>query len=428
MEQEAEMSTERVTRGSSRLRTPLVAVAVVVVLGLLVVGVRQITVQLRGDDGDRSSTALAGIADSTDPAQDPTGDGSAPAEGAGTGELQTAAGEPAPADVTVGPVVADEEFGFTRPPDRVAVVAGAEAARAAAQLPDAPAPVDGPSADGPSGESGGPGISGPADGSAGRPLDAAPDDFTMVASVEPDGYRAEVRVGLGGGLEGGLAALTVDFGDGTEPFVLAEDRIAAIGSRGQVSVTHTYQPTLTPQPQVATVVATDGAGRAHEQILRFDTRAAYRLSYSPLTVTALEKCDRVGPGDFVLTWQNDSSQPPGKTSKFKLDKDESHLERGFPTTVAPVYYGEFPQLFLVNGNPAFFYVQLAEEDTFAASLLEFVLDAPYEFPGSRELPEFLRRGPVAQLGNHQYAVTLHPSVVDNQCEARIDFTVALTML
>jgi hypothetical protein len=225
-----------------------------------------------------------------------------------------------------------------------------------------------------------------------------------------------------------LAALTVDFGDGTEPFVLAEDRIAAIGSRGQVSVTHTYQPTLTPQPQVATVVATDGAGRAHEQILRFDTRAAYRLSYSPLTVTALEKCDRVGPGDFVLTWQNDSSQPPGKTSKFKLDKDESHLERGFPTTVAPVYYGEFPQLFLVNGNPAFFYVQLAEEDTFAASLLEFVLDAPYEFPGSRELPEFLRRGPVAQLGNHQYAVTLHPSVVDNQCEARIDFTVALTML
>lgn len=422
------MRDEWGTRTPSRLRAPLVAVAAVVLLAALMVGVRQITVQLRGDDGDRSSTALAGAADPTGPAQDTTGDGSAPAGEAGAGELQTATDPPPPAELRVGPVVADGEFGFTPTPDRVAVVAGAEAARAVAQLPDAQAPADGSAAGEPSGEPDGPGIPGQADGSAGQPLDAAPDEFTMVASVEPDGYRAEVRVGLGGGLDGGLAALTIDFNDGTEPFALSEDRIAAIGSRGQVSVAHTYQPTLTPQPQIATVVATDGTGQAHRQVLRFDTRAGFRLSYSPLTVTALEDCDPVGKGDFALTWQNDSTRPPGKTSRFDLGRNESHLERGFPTTVVPVYYGEFPQLFQVDGKPAFFYLELAEEDSFGGSLLEFFLAFPYEFNGPGGVPDFLRKGPVAQLGNHQYGVTLYSRVSGNQCDTRMDFTVALTML
>jgi len=429
------MRTEWGTRTANRLRTPLVAMAAVVLLASLVVGVRQVTVHLRSDDGARSSTALGGAADSTGSGQDTPGDGSAPA-GQALGELQTEAGEPAPAEVTVGPVVADGEFGFTPTPDRIAVVAGAEAARAAAQLPDAQAPPDGSSTGGPSGEtgessgeSGGPGgVSGPADGSVGRPLDAAPDEFTMVASVEPDGYRAEVRVGLGGGLDGGLAALTIDFGDGTDPFALDDAQVAAIGSRGQVSVTHAYQPTLTAQPQTATVVATDGAGQAHRQTLRFDTRAAYRLSYSPLTVTALEDCDSFGKGDFKLTWQNDSSQPPGKTSRFKLGKNESYVERGFPTTVVPVHYGEFPELFRVDGSPAFFYLRLVEEDNFGSDLLEFFLAFPYEFAGSAALPEFLRRGPVAQLGNHQYGVTLTRHFEAATCDVRMEFTVALTML
>jgi hypothetical protein len=408
---------------------PLAAVAVAMALALLVVGVRQVTVALSGDDGDRSSAASAEPAGASEPAGDAPADGSVPARQDGGGEVPSAAGEPVPVEVAVGPVTADDEFGFTPPPDLVAVVAGAAAARAAVPLPGPPAPPAGSSSGVASGELAGPGTaSGPAESSADPPLELAPEPFTMAASVEPDGYRAEVRVAFGGGLDGGLAALTIEFGDGTEPFVLDDAQIAAIGSHGQVSVTHTYQPTLTPQPQVATVMATDGAGQPHTRALRFDTRAAYRLSYSPLTVTALDDCDAFGKGDFKLTWQNDSSRPAGKTSTFKLGKNESYIERGFPTTVAPVHYGEFPELFQVDGSPAFFYVSLVEEDNLGSHLLEFVLGFPYEATGSAGLPDFFTLGPVAQLGTHQYPLTLHHRLETATCKVRMDFTVALTML
>lgn len=412
------MRTESGTRMVSRLRTPLVVLVAVVLLASLLVGVRQVTVQLRSDDGDRSSTALVGV---TDPG-DPAGDGSAPAGEAAAVELQTGAGEPAPtlAEVSVGPVEADREFTFDRPPDRVALTAGAEAARAIAQQPDTQAPPDGSSTSEPDGGAG----SGPVD-AGGPPAERAPDEFTMVASAKADGYLATVRVALGGGLEGGLAALTIDFGDGTDPFVMDDGQITSIGSRGLVSVTHTYEPTLTLQPQTATVVATDGTGQAQPRTLEFETRAPFRLSYSPLTVTPLKDCDPLSKGDFKLTWQNDSSLPAGKTSKFKLGRNDSYVEREFPTTVAPVYYGELPDLFRVNGQPAFFYLRLVEEDNVGAIVLNFYLYR-YKFRGPGTLPDFLRRGPVAQLGNHQYGMTMHQGSGD--CDATAEFRVALTML
>jgi hypothetical protein len=104
------------------------------------------------------------------------------------------------------------------------------------------------------------------------------------------------------------------------------------------------------------------------------------------------------------------------------------VERGFPTTVVPVHYGEFPELFRVDGSPAFFYLRLVEEDNFGSALLEYFLAFPYDFAGSPGLPDFLRRGPVAQLGNHQYGVTLQRQLPGGTCDARMDFTVALTML
>jgi len=404
--------------------------AVLLVASLTAVGARQVTEQLRGGPPAQPAAETAPGAGS-DPAG-AAGDGTLPlpAGEAPVGQLHTEPGEPPPGELTVGPVVTDEVFGFTPVPDRVSVAPGADAARAARPgFPDAQAPIDGASNDEPpsSGGQNGPGtLFGDADGSAGRPRDAAPDEFTMAASVEAVGHYAEVRVGLGGGLDGGLAALTIDFGDRTDPFQLDDDRIAALGSRGQVSVTHTYQPTLTRQPQTATVVAIDGAGDTHERTLRFDTRAAYRLSYSPLTVTAVDDCDTFGTGDFELTWQNDRSLPLGKTSTFDLGQDESYLERGFPTTVEPVYFGEVPQLFLVDGKPGFLYLKAKEKDSVAGAFLEFFLAFPYEFEGSIGVPDFLRQGPVAQLGNHQYSVTLHGDA-GTECDVRMAFTVALTM-
>jgi hypothetical protein len=407
-----------------------VVLVVLLVAGLAAVGARQVTEHVRGAPPAQPAAATAPEAGS-DPAGE-AGNGTPPPAGEATvGQLRTEPGEPSPGEITVGPVVAGDEFGFTPVPDRVSVAPGAQAARAALPgVPDAQAPMDGSSAGEPSGpgEQDGPGtLFGDADGSADLPRDAAPDEFTMGASVEPVGHYAEVRVALGGGLDGGLAALSIDFGDRTDPFELDDDQIAALGTRGQVSVTHTYQPTLTPQPQTATVVATDGAGGTYERILRFDTRAAYRLSYSPLTVTAVDDCDPFGKGDFELTWQNDRSLPPGKTSTFDLGQDESYLERGFPTTVEPVYYAEVPQLFLVDGKPAFLYLKVKEKDSVAGAFLEFFLAFPYGFEGSGAVPDFLRQGPVAQLGNHQYGVTLHGDA-GTECDVRMDFTVALTML
>lgn len=407
-----------------------VVLVVVLVAGLTAAGAKQLTEQLSGATPAQPAAATAPEAGSgSDPTRDstrvplPSPTGKAP-----EGELRTGPGEPPPAEVTVGPVVAGEESGSTPVADRVSVASGETAARAAlSEALDVQASMDRSAGQGPpgSGEQEGSGPYRDALEDADLPLERAPDEFTMVAGVEPRGRYAEVVVGLGGALNGGLAALTIDFGDGSAPFALDEDRIEALGGRGQVSVTHAYQPTLTPQPQTATVVATDGAGGTHERIMRFQTRAAFRLSYSPLTVTALDDCDTFGKGDYELTWQNDRSLPAGKTSTFDLARGESYVERGFPTTVAPVHYGEFPQLFLVDGEPAFLYLSAREKDGPAGTFVEFVLGFPYEFEGPPGVPEFLTRGPVAQLGDHKYKVTVYSG---GYCDVSMEFTAALTML
>jgi hypothetical protein len=336
--------------------------------------------------------------------------------------------EPAEGTIAVGPVIADEEYEFAPAPDRVSVVTGGEAARAALPGSSPTGPADGSSSGTSSDQSGqsGPGTaSGSADGSADKPADGV-FDLTMGARVETTGHLATVHVGVGGGLDGGLAALSIDFGDRTEPFELDDDRIAAIGSRGQVMVTHTYEPTLTRQPQIVVVTATDRAGRAYERTLRFDTRAAYRLYYSPLMVTALSRCDTFGKGDFELTWQNDQSLPLGKTSTFKLDQDESYVENRFVSDVGPVHYQEPPELFLVDGEPEFLYLKIEEKDPPGAG---FLAVWRYGFGGSFVQPSFLTSGPVAQLGNHHYRVSMGSYAGSgSDCTVSIEFTAHLVMV
>jgi hypothetical protein len=236
--------------------------------------------------------------------------------------------------------------------------------------------------------------------------------------VEATGHLATVHAGVGGGLSGGLAALRIDFGDGRS-LQLDEDQLARLRPSGRVSVVHTYQPTLTPEPQTVTVTAEDGSGRTHERLVRFTTRAEYRLTYSPLTVTAKEKCDRFDiHGDFELTWRLDSR--PARFSRFKLARGFSYVEDGFRVGVSGIHYDQAPE---------FFEVTIEEKDPPGAAILGFFFDWP-EFrgpPGPQD--PFFARGPVAQLGSHQYQVTMAAYASNgHSCLVEMTFTAYLAMV
>jgi hypothetical protein len=232
--------------------------------------------------------------------------------------------------------------------------------------------------------------------------------------VETTGHLGTVFIGVGGGLSGGLAALRVDFGDGGT-LQFGTDQIAALALSGRAEVVHEYEPTLTPQPQAVLVTATDATGGSHERTVDFATRAAYRLSYSPLAVTALDDCDVAGKGDFELTWRLDSR--PARASSFKLGKGDTHHEPGFRIGIARVHFGE---------PLDYFRVQIEEHDF-----------GPGGFPPTAFV-EFPDGGPVAELGDHHYPVSMDADDVENagpagsslhwDCDLRLEFTAQLTML
>ena len=430
---------ERPTTTPRRRSATIAGVAITLALAVsLAAGVRQITAHIHGRDlastsaatGDHAAQAERGPGLPAPSAEGRTPDGPARAGPAPDGPPPDGrpppggVAEPGPVTLTSGPVVGDEPGAHTPRPDRVAIETGpAAAARAVPQLPgpdrpgtpDPPAPRPGnPGGGGQDG--GGPGtIGGSSDDTADRPIDGTT-DLTLGARVETTGHVATVFAGVGGGLDGGLAALTIDFGDG-RTLRLSDDQVARLRPSGRISVVHEYAPTLTRQPQVATVTAVDGAGNTYERALPFDTRAAYKLSYSPLTVTALTRCDTFNAeGDFDMTWKLDSR--PARRSVFKLAKGESFVEGEFRVAVSPLHYGEPPE---------FFEVTIEEKDPPGAGMLAFWR---FDFKGPPALPDpFFTRGPVARLGAHHYDVTMgaYPGEWDD-CHVRMSFTAYLTMI
>ena len=131
-----------------------------------------------------------------------------------------------------------------------------------------------------------------------------------------------------------VAALQVDFGDGDQQPL----PVTKLRDGGTATVVHAYEPTLAPRTRTVRATATDGTGQVRQASRQFETRAAYRVSYSPLAVTALDKCDTFGTGDFALTWQLDPR--PARSSEFKLGKGQTYLEEGFRVGYGPVHYDQ----------------------------------------------------------------------------------------
>jgi hypothetical protein len=419
------MTTNRTTTTTRPRRARLlIGVAIPAAMALLVAGAHHATTQLRS--GDLPITTPAGAAGGP---QTPVEQ----APGATPGNQTTAAGdrsdpdaqpppgggEPEQATVTVGPVVADEQYRFVAPPDQVTVVPGRDAAiRALSQAAAGPAPTSGGSGSG----------TGP--GPLERP-DHGPDQVYderylpgFGIHAETTGHFATIHAGTGTGWDGGLAALRFDFGDGRSRQLTAGE-LGLLQPAGSVSVRHAYEPTLTSQPQRVTAVATDGAGQTHERTVEFETRAAYRLTYSPLAVTSLSDCDLIGKGDFTMKWRLDSR--PARTSSFKLGKGQTYREDRFRVGINPVYYQE---------RLEFFHVLIGENDPLNGGLSTF---AVWNWPESFNPPDdtgddepFFTRGPVAQFGDHHYQVTLgrHNVQTGNWagCDVRMTFAAYLQMI
>ena len=422
------MTTNRTT--TPRRARLLIGVAIPAALALLVVGAQQTTTQLRG--GDLPATAPAGVAGGPQTPAEPAPGGTPGDRAAAAGDRSGPDGQPPPGGgepepgmgtVTVGPVVADEQYRFVAPPDQVTVVPGRDAAlRALSQAAAGPAQTGG--------AVGGSSGSGPGPGRAERP-DHGPDQVFderylpgFGIHAETTGHVATIHAGTGTGWDGGLAALRFDFGDGRSRQLTASE-LGQLQPAGSVSVRHPYEPTLTPQPQRVTAVATDGAGQTHERTVEFATRAAYRLTYSPLAVTSLSDCDLIGKGDFTLKWRLDSR--PARTSSFKLGKGQTYQEDRFRVGINPVYYQE---------RLEFFHVLIGENDPLNGGLSTF---AVWNWPESFHPPDdtgyddpFYTRGPVAQFGDHHYQVTLgrHNVQTGNWagCDVRMTFTAYLQMI
>jgi hypothetical protein len=417
------------------IRGPLTAVAVVVALALLMLGSRAIAGQLDGaGESAVAPAAQTGPAGAEAPGQPADGsgstgstadrgpDGQPPGAGESGGQPAPPPGEPVAGVMTAGKVIADEPFAFTPAPDRVTVTPGpAAAARAIPQLPaPGPAPRGGSNPGGSAPGTGGTGeppagtLDGSANDTADRPIDGTV-DLALGVRVETTGHLANIFIGVGGGLSGGLAALRVDFGDGrTRQFTATE--VATLRPAGSIGIVHTYQPTLTPESQRVLVTATDGAGEVHQRSAGFQTRAAFRLSYSALTVTSTTKCDSFDiNGDFELTWRLDSR--PARVSSFKRPRGIPYVEEGFRVAVEPVSFGEAPE---------YFEVTIDEKDPPGAGALAFWR---YGFGGSFATDVFFDRGPVAQLGDHHYDVTMRAYAGSwYDCQVRMVFTAYLTMI
>jgi hypothetical protein len=415
--------------------TPLTVAATVLALALLVVGTRQVTIELAGGDnpgppasapvsdpGSGPASALGGAATATPGEPPATGRGAAGEPSPGGGEPDgpgVVSGQMSAGQVTVG-----EPYGSPAP-DRITVQPGPVAARTA--LPHLPghSPPDRAAPDGagtPDGGSDGTGLERPDVGD--DVLAPIPLPFAVGVGGSTTGHVATIEIGVDGGPDG-LAALEVDLGDGNQ-VRLTGGQVDALRDGGTFTLVHEYRPTLIPLSWTVRATATDGAGLVRQASQEFQTRAAYLLSYSALAVTALNDCDTIGKGDFGLRWKLDDR--PVRSSEFKLGKGETYVEDGFRVGVQPVHFGE----------PVPFDVSIVENDPWGARLFAVwrwdigwaeIGDPPV---GDGSAPAGEQVGPVAQIGSHQYPVTLSARDVESgggdDCAVRMDFTVYLTML
>jgi hypothetical protein len=389
------MSTDQATR--VRGRGPAAAAAVVVLLVLAAVGARQVTTALHDNPDLPAAGTTAGHTATGSPTPSPDLDaasrgGDPPPAGSGPVD----AGEPVPGVIRVGEVVLEEPFRHRPAPDQVTFE------------PDAARAVVGA-------------LAGTADDTADRPGSTV--DSVLGVRVGTTGRFATIYIGIGGGLPG-VASLAVDFGDG-QTLELDDRQLAALRRSGQTTVVHEYRATLTPQPQQVVVTAVDTADTTHDRTVRFNTRAAFLLTYSALTVTALDRCDVASKGDFELRWSLDAR--PERRSTFKLGKGDSYVEERFRVGRSGVHYNE-P---LEHGS-----VLIQENDVgFEVTSRGFRFDLFRDRESGA--PERAERGPVGELGNHHYQVSLLARDIDHggspggliswPCDARLDFTVHLAL-
>jgi hypothetical protein len=391
------MSTDRATR--VRGREPAAAAAVVVLLVLAAVGARQVTTALHDNPDLPAAGTTAGhtVTGSPTPSTDLNAirRGGDPAP-AGSGPVD--AGEPVPGVIRVGEVVLEEPFRHRPAPDQVTFE------------PDAARAVVGA-------------LEGTADDTADQPRSTV--DSILGVRVGTTGRFATIYIGIGigSGLPG-VVSLAVDFGDG-RTLELDDRQLAALRRSGQTTVVHEYRATLTPQPQQVVVTAVDTAGTTHDRTVRFNTRAAFLLTYSALTVTALDRCDVASKGDFELRWRLDAR--PERRSTFQLGNGDSYLEERFRVGRSGVHYNEPLEhsSVLIQENDAGF------EVTSRGFRFDLFQDSESGAPGRAE------RGPVGELGNHHYQVSLLARDIDHggspggliswPCDARLDFTVHLAL-
>lgn len=375
-------------RSSFRRRAAswVIVLAVVLVAGLAAVAARQITSSLRGDQPTRPAAVTTPDASGALPPPSLT----PPQPGAlapGTGS-EPIIGQPVIQEVDRAPQ-----------PDRVTLQPGLLPDFFSGQLPEAAPPEAAPSETTP-----------PETGPSGLPPDRPdvttgeaappPQPFGVGIRVTTGGHFATIIVGVSGGPDG-LASLTVDFGDGSS-YQLPEDEVGELREGGTVRVLHRYEPTLTPQPQRATVDAADGAGQSKQATSEFETRAEFVVRFSPLTVTALSECDLVGKGDFTLRWSFERSGR-WQRSQFDLGNDESYVVSRFSHTVYGVHYRDTPEYELA----------INESDGIASVIPPIDLgdiDEGY--------------ADVIEIGTHSYPVT-HFMAVD--CTTRLDFTYSVIL-
>jgi hypothetical protein len=370
-----------------------VVLALVLVAGLAMVAAREVTGHLRGDQPARPAAATGPDTEGGAPPL-PTVTPPAPGELApGTGS-DPIIGPPSIEPVDRGPV-----------PDQVTLQPG--------QMPDltGPPPAATPPPDpgtAPPDDSGGPGsVLERPDVTTGERAPPPP-SFGVGIRVTAGGHFATAVVGVSGGPDG-LAALSVEFGDGGV-HQLSEEKVAGLREGGTLRVVHRYEPTLTPQPQRAVVSATDGAGRSKQAAYEFETQAEFRLRFSPLTATALDDCDAVGKGDFKLEWNLDGGD---HSSRFDLGKGDSYVENQFRTTIYGVSYG----------NPVYYDLRISELDFAGRVLTPWEWELPFEFHGPAAPAK-----EVVELGTHTYPVTVfYATKGEDNCSVRLDYSYSVIM-
>lgn len=386
--------------------SPLWTIGLVLVLAVLTaVAAKQITTELRGDTLTPAAQGeAAGNTDATNSAE--ASSGAAPLPPAvEPGTVPEAAASLAPGTGSE-PIIGEPEIEkINREPvaDRVSL----QAATVPDELAPAPAETTTPTPD---------------ESDGGGPLDAAdpgsnqqapiPRGFGVGVRAETVGHYARLIVGVSGG-PNGLAAMRLQLSDG-DRYELSASEVEQLHDGGTFVLVHRFEPTLTPQPQRATVVATDGTPTDKAAFVEFDTQAEFRVGFSPLTVTALEDCDFFGgKNDFQLEWDIDGRH---SVSRFDLGEGESYVEHDFRRGVNGVRY---------RSTSYGYSITIAERDGYGNLFEPWTW--PADFAGaSRDGPG--RLVDIIDLGTHRYPVTLfYEAIGDDDCRVRFDYsyTVAL---